>query len=135
MSTSQTIVVPGIPELLNKNFLDILLPPAPASIEDDFMIIEPVGQPSAVNRTVDALKDKSRRTFTTKGAPAYNSTNSAILDAFNNLSDTTFSLDVAKYLSQSWSEDPQLTLRLIWTLRSIPDGKGSKEIFYRYVCL
>ena len=81
MSTSQTIVVPGIPELLNKNFLDILLPPAPASIEDDFMIIEPVGQPSAVNRTVDALKEKSRRTFTTKGAPAYNSTNSAILDA------------------------------------------------------
>jgi Domain of unknown function (DUF2828) len=134
MSTSaQTIVLPDIPELLKKDFLDILLPPAPASIEDDFLIIEPVSQPSAVNRTVDALKEISRRTFTAKGAPAYNSTNSAILDAFNNLSDNTFGMDVAKYLSQSWSEDPQLTLRLIWTLRSIPDGKGSREIFYRYV--
>ena len=33
---------------------------------------------------------------------------------------------------QAWAEDPDLTLKIIWNLRSIHDGKSEKEGFYRY---
>lgn len=126
--STQIIVLPDIPELYDDNFLDILLPVKSGSLS--------VGQattPAAVNPLIEALIENSRRTFTDNGAPAYNSTNSAILDAFNNFSTLIPDSDVSKYLSESWIEDPELTLRLIWTLRSIPDGKGLKETFYRCV--
>ena len=128
--STQIIVLPDIPELYEDNFLDILLPVKGGS--------PTIGRattttPAAVNPVIEALIENSRRTFTENGAPAYNSTNSAILDAFNNLSTYTPGSDVTEYLSKSWIEDPELTLRLIWTLRSIPDGKGLKETFYRYV--
>jgi hypothetical protein len=130
-SSTQTIVLPDIPELYEKNFLDILLPDKGSLTIDSRANTTPV----VVNPVIEALLESSRRTFTQNDAPAYNSTNSAILDAFNNLSDRTPSSDVDKYLSKSWLEDPGLTLRLIWTLRSIPDGKGLKEAFYRCVSI
>ncbi|KIJ09162.1 hypothetical protein PAXINDRAFT_87872 [Paxillus involutus ATCC 200175] len=34
-------------------------------------------------------------------------------------------------LENAWAEDPALTLRMIWSARSIHDGKGDKELFYR----
>ena len=127
--STQIIVLPDIPELYDNNFLDILLPSKDGSTT--------FGQratttPVPVNPVIDALLDNSRRTFTKNGALSYNSTNSAILDAFNNLSNAPGS-DFTGYLSKSWIEDPELTLRLIWTLRSIPEGKGLKETFYRCV--
>ena len=128
--STQIIVLPDIPELYDDNFLDILLP-----VKDGSYTIGQLATttPAAVNPVIEALIDNSRRTFTKNGAPSYNSTNSAILDAFNNLSTDTPSSDFTGYLSKSWIEDPELTLRLIWTLRSIPDGKGLKETFYRCV--
>ena len=133
MASAQTIVLPDIPELYEKNFLDILLP-ASASADDDLVMVESATPtPPAVNPMVAALIVTSHQTLTANGAPAYNTTDSPILDAFNNLSDNILGSDVGKYLSNSWKEDPNLTLRLIWTLRSIPDGKGTKEIFYRWV--
>jgi hypothetical protein len=127
--STQIIVLPDIPELYDDNFLDILLP-----VKDGLNTIgRATTTPATVNPVIEALRENSRRTFTENGAPAYNSTNSAILDAFNNLSKHTPGSDVTGYLSKSWTEDPELTLRLIWTLRSIPDGKGLKETFYRCV--
>ena len=132
-TSAQIIVLPDIPELYEDNFLDILLPVKDANLT--------IGQASSttpaapVNPFIEALKENSRRTFTAKGAPAYNSTDSAVLDAFNNLTKHTLDSDVAEYLSKSWLEDAELTLRLIWTLRSVPDGKGLKETFYRCVCI
>jgi hypothetical protein len=126
--STQTIVLPDIQELYDDNFLDILLP-----VKSGSLTFARATTPAAVNPVIDALIESSRRTFTENGAPAYNSTNSAILDAFNSLSTYTPSSDVAQYLSKSWIEDPELTLRLIWSLRSIPDGKGLKETFYRCV--
>jgi hypothetical protein len=126
-SSTQIISLPDIPELYNDNFLDILLPVkggGPAAGRATTTL-------AAVNPVVEALIENSRRTFTDKGAPAYNSTGSAILDAFHNLS--TYAFDATEYLSKSWIEDPELTLHLIWSLRSIPDGKGLKETFYRCV--
>ena len=128
-TSAQIIVLPDIPELYDDNFLDILLPAKGDSIAID----QATTKPAAVNPLIEALIENSRRTFTENGAPAYNTTNSAILDAFNNLSANTPDSDVAGYLSKSWIEDPELTLRLIWTLRSVPDGKGLKETFYRCV--
>jgi hypothetical protein len=34
-------------------------------------------------------------------------------------------------LAKAWEEDPSLTLRIIWNTRSIHNGKGDKELFYR----
>ena len=129
MSTpsTQIIVLPDIQELYEDNFLDILLPVKGGGPT----VAQATTTPAAVNPVIEALIENSRRTFTDKGAPAYNSTGSAILDAFQNLS--TYTVDVSEYLSKSWIEDPELTLHLIWSLRSIPDGKGLKDTFYRYV--
>ena len=127
--STQTIILPEIPELYDDNFLDILLP---AKAEgDDSTISVATTTTAATNPVIEALIENSRRTFTDKGAPAYNSTGSAILDAFHNLS--TYTLDVTEYLSKSWIEDPKLTLHLIWSLRSVSDGKGLKETFYQCV--
>jgi len=129
MTSAQTIVLPDIPELYENNFLDILLP----TTRNDLDRAAIPAPPAVTNPMIDALILTTHQTFTAKGAPAYNTTDSAILDAFNSLEQYTFGSDVAMYLAKSWKEDPGLTLRLIWTLRSIPDGKGSKEIFYRCV--
>ena len=133
--STQTIVLPDIliSELYNDNFLDILLPINDSHGSSTVDRLLATTTPAPANPLIEALKDSSRRTFTKNGAPSYNSTNSAILDAFNNLSANTPSSDFTAYLSKSWIEDPELTLRLIWTLRSIPDGKGLKEAFYRCV--
>ena len=130
--STQIIVLPDIPELYDDNFLDILIP---VNKDHGTSIIGQLATttPAPVNPVMEALKDNSRRALTKNGAPAYNSTNSAILDAFNNLSSDTSSSDFTNYLSKSWIEDPELTLRLIWNLRSIPDGKGLKDTFYRFV--
>jgi hypothetical protein len=61
---------------------------------------------------------------------ALSSTGSATLDAFNGLNAWSFK-DVSDYLETSWKEDPGVTLRLIWNIRSIHDGKSEKELFYR----
>ena len=130
-STAQIITLLIITELYEDNFLDILLP-----VKGDIgkaTTGTTTTTPAAVNPVIEALIENSRRTLTENGAPAYNSTDSAVLNAFNNLSSETLSSDVSNYLSKAWIEDPELTLRLIWTLRSIPDGKGLKELFFRCV--
>lgn len=124
--SAQTIVLPDIPELYEDNFLDILLPVEGKLTVDG----RATTTPAAANPVIEALIENSRRTFTENGAPAYNSTNSAVLDAFHHLSEYTPSSIFPEFLPKSWIEDPELTLRLIWTLRSIPDGKGLKETFY-----
>ena len=128
---SQIIVLPDIPELYDDNFLDILLPVRGGG----FTAGRETTTSASTNPVIEALIENSRRTFTDKGTPAYNSTGSPILDAFHNLTTYRLSLDVSEYLSKSWIEDPELTLRLIWSLRSVPDGKGLKETFYQYVRL
>jgi hypothetical protein len=129
--STQIIVLPDVPELYDDNFLDILLPVTGKGGGSTVTTGRATTTRAAVNPVIEALIENSRRTFTDKGAPAYNLTGSAVLDAFNNLS--TYTLDVTEYLSKSWIEDSELTLHLIWSLRSIPDGKGLKETFYRCV--
>ncbi|KAI0262261.1 hypothetical protein BGY98DRAFT_1092197 [Russula aff. rugulosa BPL654] len=40
-------------------------------------------------------------------------------------------LTIDGVLAKAWAEDPALTLKIIWNTRSIHDGKGDKELFYR----
>ncbi|KAJ7787721.1 hypothetical protein B0H14DRAFT_3095332 [Mycena olivaceomarginata] len=80
---------------------------------------------------MDALKQFSHRTLTENYAPAYDSTRSATLDAFHKLTHFSWSPGVGPLLEKAWAEDPDMTLKIIWNLRSIHDGKAEKEGFYR----
>ncbi|KAG7452469.1 uncharacterized protein BT62DRAFT_879605 [Guyanagaster necrorhizus] len=79
---------------------------------------------------MQALHATANQTLTENMAPTLESTLSPTLDAFRAL-DGFQKDNLAEVLSKSWAEDAPLTLRLIWQLRSVPDGKGEKEAFYR----
>ncbi|KAJ3510568.1 hypothetical protein NLJ89_g4597 [Agrocybe chaxingu] len=125
--TSQDVTLPEIPELFDENFLDILLPPRPESPPAPQAQVKE----KASNPLLDALLSTSHRTWTEKGAPAYSSTLSPTLDAFNGLTRDKEGSQIAPLLDAAWKEDPNLTLRMIWNIRSIHDGKNDKETFYR----
>ncbi|KAL0955506.1 hypothetical protein HGRIS_001744 [Hohenbuehelia grisea] len=125
VNSSQNFVLPTIPELFDPNFLDILLPPA-----EKAQCEATPGPTVASNPMMAALEQTAHQTFTQNMAPAYSSTLSASLDAFQGLS-SAFGTTVDDLLNKSWAEDPNLTMRIIWNLRSIHDGKGDKESFYR----
>ncbi|KAJ7218268.1 hypothetical protein B0H12DRAFT_1031955 [Mycena haematopus] len=80
---------------------------------------------------MDALRQFSHRTRTENLAPAYDSTLSATLDAFHQLTHFSWGDRVGELLDKAWAEDPDSTLKIIWNLRSIHDGKSEKEAFYR----
>jgi len=130
-STSRVVTLPHIRELFDPNSLDVLLPhrPAPAPVTN-----VNVGTPAPKNAFMAALKSVSHHKLTQNGAPAFSSTLSSTLDAFQSLSADMTAARIDALLAESWAEDPALTLRIIWNTRSIHDGKGDKELFYRYVC-
>ncbi|EPS98363.1 hypothetical protein FOMPIDRAFT_41926 [Fomitopsis schrenkii] len=80
---------------------------------------------------MDALKATANRTFTENGAPAYSSTTSPLLDAFQELRPHVHGDNISPLLESAWKQDPELTLRIIWNARSIHDGKGEREVFYQ----
>ncbi|KAJ8515185.1 hypothetical protein ONZ45_g7373 [Pleurotus djamor] len=135
-ASSQDFTLPAIPELYLSNFLDVLIPPAPTtpSSKDRYAAgLTAWGTPLVQTRSnpmISALTDTANRTWTTNGAGAFSFTGSATLDAFQFASERT-GRELDKVLSRSWREDPELTIRIIWNLRSIHDGKGDKEGFYR----
>lgn len=129
-ATSQIVTLPPIPELFDPNFLDVLVPApqdAPA----------PKGGAAEVapNPMMDTLRSTAHQKFTTNGAPAFSSTLVPTLDAYLGLRTGITGEAVDRYLENAWAEDPNLTLRIIWSTRSIHDGKAEKELFYRYVFL
>ncbi|TFK50776.1 hypothetical protein OE88DRAFT_1659837 [Heliocybe sulcata] len=125
VATSQTVTLPFIEELYNPNFLDVLLPasqkPAPVA-----RAVETPGNPM-----IDALKSTTNHTLTWNDSPAFNSTGSATLNAFQSLTSYASWDTIDSALTKAWKEDPGVTLRLIWNTRSIHDGKGEKELFYQ----
>ncbi|KAJ7201646.1 hypothetical protein GGX14DRAFT_524263 [Mycena pura] len=118
--SAQNPVLPVIPELFSPNFLDKLIPASTPSTSDK---VKP-------NTMMDALREFSYRTLTENDAPAYDSTLSPTLDAFQTLTQFRWGTDVWNVLDRAWAEDPDTTLRIIWNLRSIHDGKAEKETFY-----
>ncbi|KAI0057785.1 hypothetical protein BV25DRAFT_1830699 [Artomyces pyxidatus] len=122
-ASSQIVTLPFIPELYDVNYLDALLPPKTET--------SAVLEPEIRNAMMDALKATAHQVYTTNMAPAFDSTLSPTLDAFQRLVPYANSADIHAALTKSWDEDPNLTLRLIWNTRSIHDGKGEKELFYK----
>lgn len=130
-ASSQNVTLPHIPELYNPNFLDVLVPVVDAKI---FESVTNLKQPSGStfrNPMIDALQASAKQMLTENLAPAYNSTGSPTLDAFQFLRCHVSESELNTYLRNAWDEDSALTLRIIWNLRSIHDGRGEKEIFYR----
>lgn len=125
--TTQKFTIPHVPELYDSNFLDVLLPPSDAS-EEAMLVDTPVPK----NAMLDALQAHNNQTYTENGAPALSSTLSPTVDAFSGLNSYSDAAQLDQLLHASWKEDPGLTLRLCWQLRSIHDGKSEKEGFYRY---
>ncbi|KIK96089.1 hypothetical protein PAXRUDRAFT_32596 [Paxillus rubicundulus Ve08.2h10] len=80
---------------------------------------------------VDALRSTAHQKLTTNAAPTYDSTLIPTLDAFLGLDTCVTGEELGRMLENAWAEDPVLTLRIIWNARSILDGKGDKELFYR----
>jgi len=126
-ASSQNVTVPDIPELYDPNFLDVLIPAEPVTES------KKASSSAPKNPMIDALRATANQTFTENFAPAYSSTYSPTLDAFQFLKDHVSVPKFNAYLKSAWDEDPALTLRIIWNLRSIHDGKGDRETFYRYV--
>ena len=125
-STSQVVTLPYIRELFDPNFLDALLPPRPAPVPN-------VGTPAPKNAFMDVLKSVAHHKLTQNAATAFSSTLSSTLDAFQSLSAQMAAERIESVLAKAWEEDPALTLKIIWNTRSVHDGKGDKELFYRYV--
>ncbi|KAJ6561690.1 hypothetical protein B0H19DRAFT_1142314 [Mycena capillaripes] len=124
--SSQNPVIPVIPELFSPNFLNQLIPPTSTPAQNENPL------PAKANPMMDALREFSHRTLTENGAPAYDSTLSPTLDAFQKLTRYSWGITSGRFWKRcAWAEDPNLTLRIIWNLRSIHDGKSEKEAFYR----
>jgi Domain of unknown function (DUF2828) len=117
----------AIQELFDPNFLDVLLPPRPAPATNN------AAAPVPKNLFMDALKSVAHHKLTQNAAPAFSSTLSSTLDAFQSLSSQMAAERIDSVLAEAWEEDPALTLKIIWNTRSIHDGKGDKELFYRCV--
>lgn len=126
-ATSQTVALPPIPELGDPNFLDVLVPHAPTPKA------RPRDAEVASSPMMDALRTTAHQKLTANSAPAFSSTLVSTLDAYLGLRTGIPEWRVDHYLENAWEEDPNLTLRIIWSTRSIPDGKGEKELFYLYV--
>lgn len=129
LASSQNVTLPPLPELYDANFLDTLLPLK----EKSAPTLTSTPEPQPQNALMNALKSNAHQTYTTNAAKAYDSTDSPVLDAFQHLTPYSSAYDIHDSLSKAWAEDPQLTLRIIWNARSIHDGKGEKELFYRFV--
>jgi len=80
---------------------------------------------------MDALAATGNQASSLSHSPAYNSTRSPTLDAWNSISPASSGDDITQHLRAAWAEDPQLALRIIWGVRSIPGGKSDKKTFYR----
>ncbi|KAG1807297.1 uncharacterized protein BJ212DRAFT_1387541 [Suillus subaureus] len=125
-ASSQNVTLPAIPELTNPNFLDVLLPVS----EDAGPMIVTENSPAHSNAMMDALRSTAHHKLTENYSPAFSSTLSTTLDAFNGIRPNVSGSSIDDYLFKAWAENPVLTLRIIWSLRSIHDGKSDKELFY-----
>ncbi|KAF8759580.1 hypothetical protein RHS01_01836 [Rhizoctonia solani] len=53
------------------------------------------------------------------------------LDAFSGLNANSTGEEIHQALAKSWEESPEVTLRIIWNMRSIHEGHSNKLGFYR----
>jgi hypothetical protein len=127
MSSSQIVTFPFVKELYDPDYLELLLP----QINVKASPVKAQSPAPPKNAMIEALERTVHQTLTENLAPAFDSTLSATLDAFNGLRREARWADIERLISDAWTEDPAITLRIIWNLRSIHDGKGENTLFYR----
>ncbi|WWC63850.1 uncharacterized protein I303_106455 [Kwoniella dejecticola CBS 10117] len=119
-------------------FLSLLPLPLDKTI-DQLIPLRPISPPSTVSAAdlsttgapfIDALK-KAPNTLTEKGAHAHKSTDSALVDLFGDFAPGMEEEHLYDLLGKVWKEDPLATIKLIFQCRSIHEGKGWREGFYR----
>jgi hypothetical protein len=127
--STKDVTHPDLPELYDPLFLDKLLPKqTPSEPKTGASGADQAKKSSAF---MEALKEEANKQFTQNSAHAFASTLSPTLDAFNGLSQATDHADYDRLVRQSWEADPLLTVKLIFNLRSIHEGKSEREGFYR----
>lgn len=128
--SKRDVTVPFLPELQDPNFLDRLLPP-PAVVPSVKPKVD--AQPLQGAEFMAALTKVSNRKRTTNDAPGFASTLDPTLDAFDGLSQQTNWNDIKPLttLRRSYERDPVTTVKIIFNLRSIHEGKSEREGFYR----
>ena len=128
--SKRDVTIPFLPELRDPNFLDCLLPP-PTVVPS----AKPKGnaQPAQGAAFMAAMTQVSNRRRTTNRAPGFASTLDPTLDAFDGLSQQTNWNDIKPLttLRRSYEHDPVATVKIIFNLRSIHEGKSEREGFYR----
>ncbi|KAG2383676.1 hypothetical protein C9374_004347 [Naegleria lovaniensis] len=72
----------------------------------------------------------SNWTLTQNGSLAYKSSGSALVDFFYKSVEGISQRGIHQLLSESWQEDPTRTLKVIFFILDIRQGKGEKKIFY-----
>ena len=102
-------------------------------------------QKTTVAGLAGAFSAAANITRTENGAKAFHSTEDPVLDLFTGISaakgkkrqhpgeDPLCGADLDRILNQAWNDSPELTIKLIFYLRSIVDGAGERLIFYRAV--
>lgn len=109
--------------------------------------IEVEPQKSSGNAFIDALEQKAANpdnprptqaelatgnfALTDNKGIAHASTKSHLTDLFYQLQNDIDSDELTLLLEDAWKVDPLSTLKIIWSARSIHQGKGEREIFYR----
>jgi hypothetical protein len=128
--SKRDVTIPFLPELQDPNFLDRLLPP-PAVVPSAKP--KPDAPPAPGATFMAATTQDSNRRRTTNLAPGFSSTLDPTLDAFDGLSQQTNWNDIKPLttLRRSYEHDPVTTVKIIFNLRSIHEGKSEREGFYR----
>ena len=120
-NSSRQVTLPPLPELHDPAFLDLLLPPS-----SDTYSLESRGKAGSGDISLDISNEAAR--LTQNGH-----TRSRLLNAFNIL-DAEMEAEPSRYepcLKLAWDEDPLSTIRLIFHLRSIHQGRALRAEFYR----
>jgi hypothetical protein len=126
--SSKDVTHPELPQLYNPTFLDSLLPEKPVPVNS---VSNASSAPLSGAAFMAALKEEGNKQYTQNDAHGWRSTTSPTVDAFNGLSQATAHEDFEPLLRNSWERDPLLTVKMVFNLRSIHEGKSERECFYR----
>jgi Domain of unknown function (DUF2828) len=128
--SKRDVTVPSLPELRDPDFLDRLLPP-PTVVPTAKPKVD--AQPVQGSTFMAAISQAANRKRTTNHAAGFASTLDPTLDAFDGLSQQTNWNDIKPLtaLRRSYEHDPATTVKIIFNLRSIHEGKSEREGFYR----
>jgi hypothetical protein len=128
--SKRDVTVPSLPELHDPNFLDRLLPP-PAVVPAAKPKVD--AQHTQGTSFMATMATASNRKRTTNHAAGFSSTLDPTLDAFDSVSQKTNWNDIKPLttLRRSYEYDPVTTVKIIFNLRSIHEGKSEREGFYR----